>query len=136
MTDPRPHEHPPAARSPAAGSSEPPVRARSRSAPRVSAASPTGRRRTEPTRRGVDQATYPFHGAHQAGITTPAQDRLHFAAFDVTTDSREELVALLKSWTEAAREMTAGSPVGKAAAAPYDAPPADTGEALGLTPPA
>ena len=28
--------------------------------------------------------------------------------------------------------MTAGSPVGKAAVAPYDAPPADTGEALGL----
>ena len=81
---------------------------------------------------GVDEATYDFHGAHQAGITTPAQDRLHFASFDVTTDSREQLVALLKSWTEAAREMTAGSPVGKAAVAPYDAPPADTGEALGL----
>lgn len=28
-------------------------------------------------------ATYPFYGANQAGITTPAQDRLHFAAFDV-----------------------------------------------------
>ena len=81
---------------------------------------------------GVDEATYDFHGAHQAGITTPAQDRLHFASFDVTTDSREQLVALLKSWTEAAREMTAGTPVGKAAVAPYDAPPADTGEALGL----
>jgi deferrochelatase/peroxidase EfeB len=81
---------------------------------------------------GVDQATYDFHGAHQSGITTPAQDRLHFASFDVTTDSREQLVALLRSWTEAAREMTEGSPVGKAAVAPYDAPPADTGEALGL----
>ena len=81
---------------------------------------------------GVDEATYDFHGAHQAGITTPAQDRLHFASFDVTTDSREQLIGLLKSWTEAAREMTAGSPVGKAAVAPYDAPPADTGEALGL----
>ena len=81
---------------------------------------------------GVDEATYDFHGAHQSGITTPAQDRLHFASFDVTTDSREQLVGLLKSWTEAAREMTAGSPVGKAAVAPYDAPPADTGEALGL----
>jgi deferrochelatase/peroxidase EfeB len=81
---------------------------------------------------GVDRATYPFHGRHQAGITTPAQDRLHFAAFDVTTDSRDELVALLRAWTEAAREMTAGSPVGQTTALPYDAPPADTGEALGL----
>ena len=33
---------------------------------------------------GVDR--YPFHGEHQAGIVTPAQDRLHFAAFDVTAD--------------------------------------------------
>jgi deferrochelatase/peroxidase EfeB len=27
--------------------------------------------------------TVPFHGVHQAGIATAAQDRLHFAAFDV-----------------------------------------------------
>lgn len=81
---------------------------------------------------GVDRATYPFHGRHQAGITTPAQDRLHFASFDVTTDSREELVDLLKRWTEAAREMTAGTPVGQSVPTSYDAPPADTGEALGL----
>ena len=25
----------------------------------------------------------PFYGEHQSGIATPAQDRLHFAAFDV-----------------------------------------------------
>lgn len=30
----------------------------------------------------------PFYGAHQAGITTPAQDRLHFVAFDVITKDR------------------------------------------------
>ena len=82
--------------------------------------------------KGVDRATYPFHGGHQSGITTPAQDRLHFAAFDVTTDSREDLVALLRAWTEAARELTSGSPVGSAAPTSYDAPPDDTGEALGL----
>jgi deferrochelatase/peroxidase EfeB len=81
---------------------------------------------------GVDQAKYPFTGRHQAGITTPAQDRLHFAAFDVTTDSREELVALLRTWTAAALEMTAGTPVGDGAPTSYDAPPTDTGEALGL----
>jgi deferrochelatase/peroxidase EfeB len=81
---------------------------------------------------GVDRATYPFQGRHQAGITTPAQDRLHFASFDVTTDSRQQLVALLREWTAAARQMTAGAPVGGDAPTSYDAPPTDTGEALGL----
>ena len=39
----------------------------------------------------------PSTGDHQAGIATPAQDRLHFAAFDVTHRvDRAELVALLK----------------------------------------
>ena len=36
---------------------------------------------------GGDDA-FAFRGRHQAGITTPAQDRLHFAAFDLTTGSR------------------------------------------------
>ncbi len=76
--------------------------------------------------------TYPFHGDHQAGIITPAQDRLHFAAFDVTTDSREALVALLQAWTDAAAAMTSGQLVGGGAPLPYDAPPDDTGEAQGL----
>ncbi|MGV8847883.1 iron uptake transporter deferrochelatase/peroxidase subunit, partial [Tessaracoccus sp.] len=77
---------------------------------------------------------YPFHGEHQAGIITPAQDRLHFAAFDVTTDSRDALIALLQAWTEAAVAMTTGQLVGGGAPLPYDAPPQDTGEALGLDP--
>ncbi len=77
---------------------------------------------------------YPFHGAHQAGIVTPAQDRLHFAAFDMTSSSREDLVALLKAWTAAAAQMTQGKAVGGGSPAPYDAPPADTGEAIDLPP--
>ncbi|GAA4291777.1 iron uptake transporter deferrochelatase/peroxidase subunit [Streptomyces venetus] len=77
----------------------------------------------------------PFHGPHQAGIATPVQDRLHFAAFDVTTDDREEFVQLLKDWTQAARRMTAGHPVGDGAYGGLpEAPPDDTGEALGLKP--
>ncbi|MFH8340832.1 iron uptake transporter deferrochelatase/peroxidase subunit [Streptomyces sp. AM6-12] len=76
-----------------------------------------------------------FHGAHQAGIATPVQDRLHFAAFDVQTDDREEFVRLLKDWTAAARRMTAGKPVGAGAYGGLpEAPPDDTGEALDLTP--
>ncbi|MFE6522704.1 iron uptake transporter deferrochelatase/peroxidase subunit [Streptomyces sp. NPDC057794] len=77
----------------------------------------------------------PFHGPHQAGIATPVQDRLHFAAFDVTTGDRAALVGLLKDWTEAARRMTAGRAVGEGAYGGLpEAPPDDTGEALGLQP--
>ncbi|MEU9365621.1 iron uptake transporter deferrochelatase/peroxidase subunit [Streptomyces avermitilis] len=76
-----------------------------------------------------------FHGAHQAGIATPVQDRLHFAAFDVKTDDRAAFVQLLKDWTRAAARMTAGHAVGEGAyGGPAEAPPDDTGEALGLKP--
>ncbi len=55
------------------------------------------RRRSAPST--VDAAV-PFHGAHQAGIVTPAQDRLLFASFDVITDDRDELVAACsQEWT-------------------------------------
>lgn len=79
-------------------------------------------------------SSYPFRGEQQAGIVTPAQDRLHFVALDVTTEDREELIGLLRSWTEAAERMTQGGsagPVGPVAGA-TDVPPDDTGEAIGL----
>jgi deferrochelatase/peroxidase EfeB len=81
-------------------------------------------------------AAVPFTGQHQAGIVTPAQDRLHFVAFDVTTDSRDELVELLQAWTDAARRMTAGRDAGPVGAVDGErfAPPDDTGEAIGLPP--
>ncbi|GLK18196.1 iron uptake transporter deferrochelatase/peroxidase subunit [Herbiconiux flava] len=77
---------------------------------------------------------YPFFGEHQAGIVTPAQDRLHFASFDVADITRDELVGLLQDWSAAAVLMTAGTPVGTYGAVngPYTAPPDDTGEALDL----
>jgi deferrochelatase/peroxidase EfeB len=84
---------------------------------------------------GPDDAV-PFTGGHQAGIVTPAQDRLHFIAFDVTTDDRDELVEMLRTWTDAARRMTAGrdaGPVGAVDGERY-APPDDTGEAIWLPP--
>ena len=77
------------------------------------------------------EQTVPFHGLNQAGIATPAQERLHFAAFDVTTESRAELRDLLRTWTDAAARMTSGRPVGEANDV-LAAPPEDTGEALGL----
>ena len=82
------------------------------------------------------EASYPFRGEHQAGIVTPAQDRLHFAAFDVTTDDRDALVDLLQRWTEAAERMAAGDPAGTIGpvGGPSNLPPDDTGEAIGLAP--
>jgi len=85
---------------------------------------------------GAAAGSVAFRGVHQAGITTPAQDRLHFAAFDVLTDDRDELIALLKEWTAAAARMTEGRPAGASGAmdGPLDAPPTDTGEAYDLPP--
>lgn len=76
----------------------------------------------------------PFRGDRQAGIVTPAQDRLHFVALDVTTDDRAKLRTLLQKWTAAAERMTAGAEAAPGGAVNLNpnAPPADTGEALGL----
>ncbi|MGW0757262.1 iron uptake transporter deferrochelatase/peroxidase subunit [Streptomyces sp. NPDC002814] len=80
-------------------------------------------------------AAVDFHGVHQAGIATPVQDRLHFAAFDVKTDDRAQFIQMLKDWTVAARRMAAGQTVGEGAYGGLaEAPPDDTGEALGLKP--
>jgi deferrochelatase/peroxidase EfeB len=78
----------------------------------------------------------PFYGEHQAGITTAAQDRLHFVAFDVVTTKRERLVEMLREWTAAAARMTAGRDAGLVGAVNGipEAPPDDTGEAIGLPP--
>lgn len=82
----------------------------------------------------ANDSVIPFFGDRQAGITTAAQDRLHMAAFDVTTEDRAALIELLKDWTAAADAMTAGRTTGATGAVdgPYDAPPEDTGEALDL----
>lgn len=88
----------------------------------------------DPADRDTDDSV-PFHGRHQAGIATPAQDRMHFVALDVRTKDRAELVELLKDWTKAAERMTRGletKPGGAVGGLP-DAAPADTGEALDLT---
>ena len=76
------------------------------------------------------KGTVPFYGEHQAGIATPAQDRLVFAAYDVV-GTRRELQQVLEEWTDAAVKMTKGDPVGEVEGSPL-APPADTGEALDL----
>src|SRR5512142_3235578 len=39
----------------------------------------------------VAATAVPFHGEHQAGVATPPQTHLSFAAFDLTSDSRTQL---------------------------------------------
>jgi deferrochelatase/peroxidase EfeB len=72
-----------------------------------------------------------FEGAHQAGVATPAQARLVFGAFDLTSGRPGDLRELLRAWTDAARKMTAGHPTG-AVEGPPETPPQDTGEAVGI----
>lgn len=82
-----------------------------------------------------DGTVYPFFGEHQAGITTPVQDHLHFAAFDLFDRADADTLAeLLQDWSYAASRMTQGLDVSASGAVggPLDAPPDDTGEALGL----
>jgi deferrochelatase/peroxidase EfeB len=67
------------------------------------------------------------------GIATPAQDYLHFAAFDVTSGAADGLRGILEEWTAAAARLTAGKPFGPPTEA-LDGPPVDTGEAIGLGP--
>ncbi|GAB2930165.1 iron uptake transporter deferrochelatase/peroxidase subunit [Rhodococcus aerolatus] len=91
-------------------------------------------RASEPSVVPAAATTVAFRGAHQAGIATPVQDRLHFVAFDVVTSDRAELVDLLARWTEAAERMTRGAeaePDGATGAGEHR-PPTDTGEALDL----
>jgi deferrochelatase/peroxidase EfeB len=86
-----------------------------------------------PPGQGASADVVPFYGTHQAGIATPAQDYLSFAAFDLTSEAVEDLRGILQAWTVAAASLTAGQLYQPATQEP-DEPPADTGEAIGLTP--
>jgi deferrochelatase/peroxidase EfeB len=65
-----------------------------------------------------------FHGAHQAGVITPAPSAAAFVSFNVIADSKAELTDLFKTLTDRARFLTAGG-------VPVDlgvgAPPSDNG---------
>lgn len=90
-------------------------------------------RRTSTAGVSPSKGTEPFHGPHQAGIATAQQDRLLFAAYDVSTSKRSDVHDLMQTWTAAAARMTAGLDA-TAARATASAPPPDTGEAIGLDP--
>lgn len=65
-------------------------------------------------------------------MDTAAQEFLHFASFDTTSSSADDLRELLKEWTAAAASLTRGKPYGSTTS--LGAVPSDTGEAIGLGP--
>jgi deferrochelatase/peroxidase EfeB len=82
---------------------------------------------------GAEAAVEPFWGEHQGGITTSMQSHSYFAALDLETAKRDDLLKLLRLWTETAARLTAGRPaahLGNDAAIPGP----DSGETLGLSP--
>ena len=78
-------------------------------------------------------AIEPFYGEHQGGIITPLQQNTYFAAFDLVTEDREDIVKMLQDWTIAAARMSTGQ-----TAIPLEkddsVPASDGGSALGLPP--
>lgn len=83
---------------------------------------------------GAPDDVVPFRGAHQPGITTPAQNHLYFSALDLTTPTRASVARMLAKWTEAAERMTGGRELAEGGALPRNpqVAPLDTGEALDL----
>ncbi|TBL80015.1 iron uptake transporter deferrochelatase/peroxidase subunit [Paenibacillus thalictri] len=84
------------------------------------------------TPRQADQHI-PFYGDYQAGIVTPSQNFVCFAAFDVTSAKLSDIAEMFRAWTEAAAAMTEGQLIGTVNDK-TTMPPSDTGEAAGLTP--
>jgi deferrochelatase/peroxidase EfeB len=79
------------------------------------------------------QRAVPFYGSHQAGIATPAQEYLYFAAFDVTNRTASGLRDMLQIWTATAAALQAGKSYDPRAQEDGQ-PPIDPGEAVELGP--
>ncbi|CAG4908757.1 iron uptake transporter deferrochelatase/peroxidase subunit [Paraburkholderia saeva] len=79
------------------------------------------------------RAVEPFFGTHQGGIVTPQQSHTYVAAFDLTTEKRDDVIGLLRAWTDAAARMTQGATAGPLDT-PEDKPAPDSGDILGLGP--
>jgi len=62
---------------------------------------------TVPARADIE----PFRGRNQGGIITAAQSHTYFAALDLTTTKREDVVRLLKTWTSAGDRLASGKPI-------------------------
>jgi deferrochelatase/peroxidase EfeB len=80
--------------------------------------------------------SYPFYGTgHQGGVATQPQRNAVFMTFRFTDSAnRASLQRLLARWSAAAAVLQQGKPVGSVAPDIEVQPPADTGEAFGLSP--
>lgn len=74
----------------------------------------------------------PFHGKHQAGITSAPPPAASFVAFNVTASGRHELIDLFKTLTARVRFLTHG---GTPAELGTGAPPSDSGTLGPVIPP-
>ena len=73
----------------------------------------------------------PFWGAHQGGIATPIQRHTYFIAFDLVTSRREDVIKLLRAWTDASAMMASGPAHFKEKADPNQ-PSTESGATVGL----
>jgi len=65
----------------------------------------------DPATGALDPQIEPFWGKNQGGIVTPAQGHTYFAALDLTTTKRDDVIRLLRAWTAAAGRLTRGKPI-------------------------
>ena len=72
----------------------------------------------------------PFYGVRQGGILTPVQRHSYFAAFDLETAKRDDVITMLRSWTAACAALTRGEP----APSPAGYATEDSADTLGLGP--
>jgi deferrochelatase/peroxidase EfeB len=106
--------------------------------PRASDAATEAAAGISPPSQGPGRAAVePFRGEHQGGIATALQSHTYMLAFDLTTNKAEDVIRLMKLWTEAAGRMARGdpaAPMGADPAPPSAAVSAADSEALGLAP--
>lgn len=77
---------------------------------------------------GNSAQSVPFYGAHQAGITTPAQKHIYFLVVDLATDDVRKVQVIFQKWTGYAANLTQGKNTRAYSTNGY-IPPTDTGEA-------
>lgn len=75
----------------------------------------------------------PFYGKHQAGITTVHQTYVYFAALDVMSSDKADVISLFKHWTSLTQLLTSGAVPSGEQKNKY-MPPQDTGESQDLAP--
>lgn len=97
----------------------------------IAAVAGSGYAPAEAAERAIGSAE-PFYGMRQSGIVTPPQRHSYFAAFDLEADKRDDVVAVLHNWTEAAAALTQGVAAPVPAGDVYGA--GDSAETLGLAP--